>query len=374
MNHGELQRKRLRNDAVPHVWPEYPAYLTKISPKRRSGCATAENRHEKENDAIRKKLADAREFDKIVCVADIHEKLDRKVLPASIKETSDSEGNLVFYELEYQPIPKVKFSLVVHDDLSYQIVCAGAVIPLREVSSIVGMKIKFASDILKLITFLQARCQKVTLQDCVSSACISIKYFLSSKNVEDDKENKIQFLLEQLQLVYISPTGRRCSKVTIATCMIWYKTSPALYRLIISDGVLTIPSISYLRRLAGALTIDMEFSESTIAYLTARFARLNEREKNIAIVMDEVKTDQHVEYVGGNFPGSCDDGITKGLFSVMINSLGGKYCDMVAMIPVVTLDSVKMKEVYTKVLKGVTNIGFSTCALLVDGHRTNKKF
>ena len=41
--------------------------------------------------------------------------------------------------------------------------------------------------------------------------------------------------------------------------------------------------------------------------------------------MDEVKTNQRVEYVAGNFPGVNDGEITKGLFSVMLKSLGGKY-------------------------------------------------
>ena len=56
----------------------------------------------------------------------------------------------------------------------------------------------------------------------------------------------------------------------------------------------------------------------------------------------------------------------------MIKSLGGKYCDMVAMVPVVTLKSTQMSEVFMKVLKG--DISFSVCAMLVEGHRTNKKF
>ena len=90
--------------------------------------------------------------------------------------------------------------------------------------------------------------------------------------------------------------------------------------------------------------------------------------------MDEVKTNQRVEYVAGKFPGVDDGEITKGLFSVMLTSLGGKYCDMIAMVPVASLKSSKMSDVYSKCLKGVTEIGFSTCANSVDGHRTNKKF
>ena len=119
--------------------------------------------------------------------------------------------------------------------------------------------------------------------------------------------------------------------------MTWYKTSPALYKQL--SKVLTIPCEQHLRRLSSALTVDLEFSERTVSYLKARFSRLNEREHHVSVVIDEVKTDQSVDYTGGNFAGEGADGITKGLLAIMINSLGGKYNDIVAMVPVATLKS-----------------------------------
>ena len=93
-----------------------------------------------------------------------------------------------------------------------------------------------------------------------------------------------------------------------------------MYEVLISDDVLTIPC-----RLSGALTVDMEFSENTKTYLKAKLTKLSDRDKNISIVMGEVKTNQRIEYVAGKFPGVDDGEITKGLFSVMVKSLGGKY-------------------------------------------------
>ena len=78
--------------------------------------------------------------------------------------------------------------------------------------------------------------------------------------------------------------------------------------------------------------MDVEFSGSTIAYLKARSTCLSERDKNIAVLMDEVKTDQSVEYIGGNFVGKTENGITKGLLGIMIASLAGGFHDMVAML------------------------------------------
>ena len=83
--------------------------------------------------------------------------------------------------------------------------------------------------------------------------------------------------------------------------MMWYKTSTALYKLIISDNVLTILTVAHMKRLSSAHTVDLDFFESTVAYLKARLTRLNERERNIAILMDEVKNNQSVEYVSNEY-------------------------------------------------------------------------
>ena len=46
---------------------------------------------------------------------------------------------------------------------------------------------------------------------------------------------------------------------------------------------------------------------------------------------------------------------------------------IVALQPIVNIDSENIKQLYFKVLKGVSEIGFDVCASLVDGHRTNMK-
>ena len=58
----------------------------------------------------------------------------------------------------------------------------------------------------------------------------------------------------------------------------------------------------------------------------------------------------------------------------MIKSLGGKYNDMIALHPIVCINSQKIKELFYKVLEGVSIIGFNVCAVIVDGHKTNTKF
>lgn len=59
----------------------------------------------------------------------------------------------------------------------------------------------------------------------------------------------------------------------------WQNTSPALYRQIKNEGVLTLPTAKYVRRLSSGLDVDsgFEVSDATRAYLQAR--RKNYRQK-----------------------------------------------------------------------------------------------
>ncbi len=322
-----------------------------------------------------KALQDTRENDKVSTTTEIKQKLSSHSIPTGITNFYDTSGNLVFLSVQTSPYPKIRYSLVVKSDLSYQLVYADALVSLPNHFKISNERIQYAAEVASLLCHLDGfsdRDQNVN-QKYVETACVTLK-FVTEREKDKIKVSKLAFLLEQLELLYKCPTGRRYSIVTLAMCMTWYKTSLALYDLVISDIVLTIPSSDHVKRLSSALNDDMSFSDSMIAYLKAKMSVLSERDKNVLVILDEVKTNQGIQYVGGNFFGKTEEGVTKGLLSIMVSSLAGKYRDNVAMVPVVNLNSTKMDEVYQKVLKGITNVGFSTGANSVDGHRTNKKF
>ena len=70
--------------------------------------------------------------------------------------------------------------------------------------------------------------------------------------------------------------------------MTWQKTSPSLYSMMLEDGLLSLPSISYLKQLSGAFSIESGLSVSTISYLRERIKPLNEKERTVALAIDEV--------------------------------------------------------------------------------------
>lgn len=69
-------------------------------------------------------------------------------------------------------------------------------------------------------------------------------------------------------------------------------------------------------------------------------------------------TAQRVEYSGGQIFGFEGGLPTRTLLSFLINSILGKYNDLVCFVPVVTLDSAQLQKHFMKVLESILQIGF----------------
>ena len=72
---------RLKSDAIPTIFPNCPAYLSKEIPNRRSGGATSENRLENYEQRVKEKNNILDEADKVESINDLLLKLDRSLLP-----------------------------------------------------------------------------------------------------------------------------------------------------------------------------------------------------------------------------------------------------------------------------------------------------
>ena len=84
---------------------------------------------------------------------------------------------------------------------------------------------------------------------------------------------------------------------------VWNSTFSSLYKQILSEGVLTLPSTRTLYRLSSSLTVDTGFSDSALKYTKLRTENLNEFERKISILIDEVHTSKACEFVNGQFRG-----------------------------------------------------------------------
>ena len=151
----------------------------------------------------------------------------------------------------------------------------------------------------------------------------------------------------------------------LACSVLWENSFPSLYKQIISEDILSWPSVRHIYILASAISVDIGLTDSKMRYLE----ELDEREKVVSIVMDEIYSSKRAEYSRstGKLYGLENEDPTKTLFTIMIKSVASKYQDVIVMIPITKIDSSKIYEAFDIVWKGIRRVGF-------DGHSSNTKF
>ena len=79
--------------------------------------------------------------------------------------------------------------------------------------------------------------------------------------------------------------------------VMWHDISPAAYKQIMSEGLLTLPSERHLRNLTSALNTDLELADSSIEYLKIKKSKLPDKDLTVAVLMDEVYCQKKVQYL-----------------------------------------------------------------------------
>ena len=189
-----------------------------------------------------------------------------------------------------------------------------------------------------------------------------------------DSSSKLEFLKEQLSLLYVKPNARRYSPNTLANAAIWHNTSSALYKQISSDEVITLPVDRHIRRLTHAITPDLELAESSVQYLTARKKKLAPKDLIVVVLLDEVFCQMTAQYSHGKFYGLENGVPTKTILCTMLKSVAGKYRDIISMSPQSNISAEKIFVVWKNLMKVLTEIGFDVRITMNDQHPSNVKF
>ena len=82
----------------------------------------------------------------------------------------------------------------------------------------------------------------------------------------------------------------------IAMAYMWQAVSPALYKQVQREGVLTLPSAKYIRNISLSVGDDFKLPQPAKRYLSARFQKLKETDHDVSLIMNEVYCQKKVQY------------------------------------------------------------------------------
>ncbi len=270
--------------------------------------------------------------------------------------------------------------MTIFENLQFEIWCDSKKLPQDKVAHIISDKIGSLSQLYNLLIFAKNydtnEDYNLQLENCITDLEKLIQH------LPEEQQHRLSFLVEQLQLTCVKVIKqRRYSVRLLSLAVLWENCSPALYSQILSDGILCLPSRKRIHDLTQAFTVDTGLSSGTRAYLKARAEKLSEREKFIIIQEDEIYCAKRVEYAQGKISGIDSMGgndlklePTKTLLCIMVRSVAGHYFDIVALFPVVNLDSKILKIVFDKVMDEVVTLNFKVVGNGLDAYSANRKF
>ncbi len=310
------------------------------------------------------------------CIADLKTlktKWKEVTLPKGVQFV-ENENSICFLQLaKKQSILQIQFYLEIDAKLCFTLAADGVIIPREQVAHITKEeKIMKLSEISNILAFL-AGIEDET--EVLASALIkTFIEHIQEFHLTEEKKKKLYFLCEQLGLALVSPKKRRYSSDLLAAATLWKNTSTSLYKQLLEEDCLSLPSLRYLQRLSKPLTTEPGMQGSTETYLKARIAKLSEREKLVVLLIDEIHCAQRVEYAGGKFYGMEDEELCKTVLTFMIKSVAGKFSDVVALFPIKKMDAKIIFDAFNKVLKLLCNVGFYVTVVSVDNATANRRF
>ncbi len=357
---GDLVLRRLKDDAVPSIFPNLPSYLTRAAPPARSEAATSLSRQAKVQERLKVQEDAFLAKDMISSLDQLREKRHELTVPKGT-DFIDRGNAIIFLSFNDQlRPPTVQYHMHINDRLQVEMSAGGQSISRDNIKHLIsgGIRVQTLSSVSNILSFLKAtaeRC-KDDPREIVSQAAESLgKISLGSEELD----RKLGFLCEQLGLVISTKNHRHYSPGLLASALLWKTTSTALYKHLLADSLLTLPSISHLQRLSKAFSAETGISASALSYLSLRIKDLSEKERIVTMMLDEIYSAKRVEYSGGKVYGLQEDGSTsKTVLAFMVKSVAGPFSDVVALFPVTSLDSSALDTMFKKVLPALTDLGF----------------
>ena len=281
-----------------------------------------------------------------------------------------SSEKLVFVKFNQELPPQVVKSVIVFQDLSFK--AFGGSHELK--SSVYETAMQFSKKIVRFSDFLNllVYVDNYVSEDTPLFEALEILHsHIESANISSVKAQKLMFLCEQLE--FLCNPNKSFSTNLLTLGILWKAHSTSCYKTILSDNVLTLPSLRTLRRISQNFS---HLESDTLRYLSLRVESLNSYERSVILMFDEIYVYQSLEYDSGRFVGlSTNDRLpATTILCFMIKSLCAKYSDIVACIPIhhLTVDSLRINCM--KVLKTVMDAGFFVAALCADNHAVNRSF
>ena len=162
-----MSNRRLQPTAVPSIFPNVPAYLTKKEVIQRTDTSSSSSRFANDVAQHEKVIDSFLSADEVNSFQDLKEKIRKEILPSGINIIEKSD-KILFCSFKSDDVtgPQVLFSLSVFNNLSFKSFCNSLPVPVSNYSEIVdSAEIKRVSQVLNILANLKSKSENDQTQE-----------------------------------------------------------------------------------------------------------------------------------------------------------------------------------------------------------------
>ena len=377
---AKLKHPSLREDAIPRILPNCPAYLSSTVPIRESPDS---KRIRQENSALKSALAQSiadeiankkkREFDNI---DDLEGKLH--FLDTQYWSIIRQQGSLLICRVLKLPFPKISVSLLIEPDCSVHVFCSDV-----KMRSIGDYKIPSHINDINLLEDLLVKIRNLDIQEYDSqqkTVTAILRLIISFLALLQDQSYEyfpaLKFIQEQLHLMtlkkFVYSTEMMIFSSLLSNC------SPCGYRMLRDSKNLILPSYSTIRRLTLSMNMNPvveQHKTNFLMYIRNKFRLISQKDITVSLLVDEIHLKPYFDYKGGNVVGLAYNGsdAATSAFAFMLSSVCSKFKDVVHVMPTKCIKAEALFDVIKKIIVGLEDIGFKVISVITDNNAINKK-
>ena len=274
-----LQRRYLKSTAVPTLFPNAPAYLSHKPIQSRNTTATSEARREKVESRVHNMEADSLRNDRVseMSLDDIKKNLENEMTPVGYIMFIKDEKLFICLIRTTETSPNIDATIIIEKTYRVKAFVQDCKVEFSNYSDIVSRK--FISTLTE-IKNLMARIKNLVENQVedpslkIDKSIVYLRGILDLTDFESEHHRKLMFIIEQLSLLQKDKFHRHYSPELSIFSFIIYSNSSIAYAALYDQQIISIPSISTLRKIVRS--VDSKDSLKTSDYLKLRASQLNE--------------------------------------------------------------------------------------------------
>lgn len=235
---------------------------------------------------------------------------------------------------------------------------------------------KVEETLTKILDFFVKQGSEKNIQENINLATDILS--ATARHLSEEKQQAIHFITEQAKLIPVTNKNTlRYTWETLLFCSLLQSISPQAYNFLRNSNLLVLPSSKTLKSICSSFKTDPsnEDDEHFLQYASAKFKHLEEDDKLVVLMLDEIHLKPFLDFKGGNIVGNAQNSkeVATGAHVFMLNSLKSSYKEVIHILPVQKVKAEFLHEILKKVILGLEHIGFEILVVATDNHALNRK-